>query len=110
MNAISICLDCGNSLAANQVQCLCGWQKPEANARLGDRRCYYALGDRRCPLPGTMCAHPYGKGPWYCSGHWHARNSQAASEAVLNFAEKNYPQILAGHADWSQLKKLTKGK
>lgn len=95
------CPDCKKFLSS-KIKCRCGWTNKdlEEEPQHADHRCQYQIKGRRCPLPGTICNHPYGSGPWYCSGHWHALNDPKLGEAVLIEAEKNYQEIMESRRDW----------
>lgn len=102
MNKFDICPECGKALSLKSKTCSCGWKKSEKHlpAAQADHRCEYQVSGRRCPLPGTMCPYPYGKGPWYCSGHWRTLSDPRLGEAVLRDAEENYQKIMDDRRDW----------
>jgi hypothetical protein len=94
------CPEC-KCLLSSPRRCTCGWFLMEhQKSALSDHRCQYTFAERRCPLPGTMCAYPYGKGPWYCSAHYQVLDDPQLARAVLDDAEKNYHEIMKKKQDW----------
>jgi hypothetical protein len=90
--------ECKYLLPNDVTECICGWKTRKAIV-ITDHRCQYQSSGRCCPLPGTMCHHPYGN-TWYCSGHWQTLGDPQLGEAVLQDAEKNYHAILEVRRDW----------
>ena len=93
------CPDCKARLGKNKV-CSCGWINKEKPAVVSDGRCVYRLGERRCPLPGTLSPHTSKSDTWYCSGHFWSQNDSSLAEAHLKYAEENYEQILEEMVSW----------
>lgn len=91
------CPECEKVLAANAKRCRCGWKSNDELLiePIIDHRCQFAIGNRRCPLDGTNCPYPYGKGPWYCFDHWRKLHDPVASAAFLDYAEEHYHDIIA---------------
>jgi hypothetical protein len=101
MRESNVCPECGNDLTARAKRCSCGWFKPQARMPVvSDFRCEYTVSQRRCPLPGTLCPYPYGKGTWYCFKHWRVLDDPRLGEAELRDAEENYHEIMEARKDW----------
>lgn len=102
MKTFQNCPECGKGLSEQARLCRCGWKSPvQPDAPRADGRCAYHIAERRCPLPGTICHHPYSKeGPWYCAGHARCLDDPRLGEAVLHHAEENYYELLAQRRDW----------
>lgn len=97
-----ICPECEKYVPATSDKCKCGWYpRHQVNTAPADYRCEYTNGERRCPLPGSICAYPYStKGPWHCSLHWRTLGDPQLAEAALREAEENYGTIMEEHRDW----------
>jgi hypothetical protein len=98
-----LCPECGMALAERLKACQCGWQQPiEPCTTVNDHRCEYRLDNRRCPLPGGVCAYVKANGPWYCKEHLRTLDDPKLAEAVLRHAEENYESIIA-QRDWRKV-------
>src|SRR5579862_4911406 len=100
MNTKKYCDECKQLFIKNTTQCVCGWRANQPNN--SDGRCQYRNRERRCPLPGTVCPSPYGKTPWYCSGHWSCMGDTKEGDAVLSDAELNYEKIMLERRNWRE--------
>lgn len=86
------CPECGKTLLATAKRCSCGWVKVESNPpTIADHKCHYAIGQRRCLLPGTVS--PKGKA-WYCRRHNPILCDPRLAEAALSYIEENYQKIM----------------
>jgi hypothetical protein len=99
MASNNCCPECGNSFLEKTKRCLCGWRKAEINEPTrADHRCWYAIAERRCPLPGTMSP---GFRAWYCRRHYQTLGDPRLGEAELIYIEKNFNKIIEDeYTDW----------
>ena len=89
---MNLCPECGKTLSATAKRCSCGWFKVESKpSTITNHKCHYAVGQRCCPLPGTIS--PKGKG-WYCRRHNPILCDPRLAEAVLRYIEENYKKIM----------------
>lgn len=102
MKSIDRCPECEKKLT-NNVGCGCGWRIPKgANNmdQVNDHQCQYRSKGYRCPMPGTMCAHPYSNGPWYCIEHHRERHNPIKSEEYLEYIKENFEKEMKKRRDW----------
>ena len=98
---VTECPDCGNVLKTKR-KCGCGWKMEDiAEPVITDDRCQYTSNGHRCPNPGTMSPHPYGKhGPWYCSRHWQYSNDPSPNQYEEVQEQENYENVIEERVDW----------
>ncbi len=93
------CPDCGSFLN-HARKCSCGWLNVVNESIAHDGGCSYRLGDRRCPLPGTMSPYTTKSDVWYCTYHFFSRNDPKLAEADLKNAEDNHIAIMESQISW----------
>lgn len=86
------CYNCGKIMNKNNNKCSCGWEKLIENIK--DNRCFFSLGGKRCPLPGTIFDSCKEGGQGYCRYHCDRNSDLISSKNWLDFIFKNYKSII----------------
>ena len=99
------CKECRQWIAANEMQCSCGWKAKGLVIEtpvVADHGCRYQSKNkgRRCRLPGNMSSSTHKSDNWYCMGHYHSLGNTKEGEKWFEYVESHYEEIIEALKSW----------